>query len=242
MRKTSIICAFTLMVFTGIPNGYAENASNPLAAVNNTDLRAKFIDLDGPERIEFSVEGAYMLTPKLKFKYELHYWDTDILGNNENDWESLHLKPIYFTKQGSLGIWKYRLAVGADWILDFGNDDKGIGLGSDQIVPFLGVALMSGGGLVLVPLVQHFLEYSGPDVNTTSLRLIAIQSLPSEFWAKVDTKVPFDWENDTVPTTFEFQLGKTLSPSFATYVDGLVGIGGDKPYEWGIGVGGRFNY
>jgi hypothetical protein len=33
-----------------------------------------------------------------------------------------------------------------------------------------------------------------------------------------------------------------FSPSFGTYVEGLFGIGGDKPYEWGVGVGVRVNY
>ncbi len=228
---------------TGIPHAYGEgNASNPLASVNNTDLRWQYFDLDGPERNDYFIDGAYMLTPKLKFKYELHYWETDVTGSSESDWESLHLKPIYFPKQGDWGSWKYKLAVGVEWIIDFGNEEKGIGSGSDQIAPLAGIALMPGGGLVLVPLVQHFVEYSGPDVNQTAVRLIAIQSLPNKFWGKLDAKVPFDWENDTIPATVEVQRGKTFAPWFGTYVDGLFGIGGDRPYDWGFGVGVRFNY
>jgi hypothetical protein len=30
--------------------------------------------------------------------------------------------------------------------------------------------------------------------------------------------------------------------AFGLYMDGLVGVGGDKPYDWGVGVGMRFNY
>jgi hypothetical protein len=30
-----------------------------------------------------------MLTPNLKLKYEIHYWDTDMTGSSESDWESL---------------------------------------------------------------------------------------------------------------------------------------------------------
>ena len=59
--------------------------------------------------------------------------------------------------------------VGAEWIVDFGNEDKGIGSGSDQIAPLVGVAFVRG-GTVLVPLVQHFVEYDGPDVNQTAFR------------------------------------------------------------------------
>ena len=94
-----------------------ENASNPLAAVNNTDFRWKHFDLDGSERDDFYANGSYMLTPKLKLKYDLHYWNTDVTGRSESDWESLHLKPIFFPQQGKIGLWNYRLAFGAEWIL-----------------------------------------------------------------------------------------------------------------------------
>jgi hypothetical protein len=64
-----------------------------------------------------------MLTPKLKLKYELHYWDTDVSGTSESGFETFHLKPIYFPTQGEWGSWKYKLAVGAEWIVGFGNED-----------------------------------------------------------------------------------------------------------------------
>jgi len=38
------------------------------------------------------------------------------------------------------------------------------------------------------------------------------------------------------------QLGKMFTESFGTYLDGLIGSGGDRPYDWVIGVGLRFNY
>ena len=95
MRQVVVsLCAVSLLSFSAISAG--ENASNPLAAVDNTDLRIQYFDLDGPERKDYWVDGAYMLNPKLKFKYELHYWDTDVTGDDENDLERLILKPIYF--------------------------------------------------------------------------------------------------------------------------------------------------
>jgi len=244
MTKLNLLMTVFIVLIGVNPSYGGENASNPLAAVNNTDVRLQYFDLDGPERYDFWVaDGAYMLTPKLKLKYELHYWDTDVTGSSESDWESFHIKPIYFPKQGQWGAWKYKLAVGAELIMDFGNEDEGIGSGSDQIAPLVGIALLPGGGTVLVPLVQHFVEYSGPDVNTTAFRLIAIQSLPNKFWGKLDAIIPVDWEHDNaIPATFEVQLGKMFKPWFGTYVDGLFGIGGDKPYDWGVGVGVRINY
>ena len=220
-----------------------ENASNPLAAVKNTDVRAKYFDLDPGNRKDYYIDGATMLNPKLKLKYELHYWDTNITGKDEKDWESASAKLIYFAKEGKLkGDRPYRLAVGGEWIKDLGDTDKGIGTGADQIAPLVGLAMGVRPGTMLIPLVQHFEGYSGDDYSTTSARLIGIQSLPDQAWFKLDLKVPYDWENDTVPASIELQLGKSFSPSFGAYVDLQSGLGGDKPYETAAGVGLRFSY
>ena len=243
MMKSALYLIVFILV-AGITQAYCdENASNPLASVNNTDLRWQYFDFDGGADVnDFYLDGAVMLNPKLKLKYELHYWESDLSGSSENDWESLHIKPIYFPKQGKIGAWKYKLAIGAELLVDFDNDDKGIGSGSDQISPFAGVAFVRG-NTVLVPLVQHYVEISGPNVNTTAFRLIGIQTLPNKCWAKLDARLPFDWENDNaIPASLELQLGKMFTPKFGIYTDGLVGIGGDKPFDWGVGVGVRFNY
>ena len=87
------------------------------------------------------------------------------------------------------------------------------------------------------------MEYSGPDVNIAAYRLIAIQSLPNNYWGKLDAIAPIDWEHDhAVPVTFEMQIGKVFSPSFGAYVEAQFGIGDDRPYDRGVGVGLRFNY
>jgi len=107
-RLAFLMTAFIALI--GVDRSYAAgNASNPLAAVNNTDIRWQHFDLDGPERNDYYLDGAYMLTPKLKLKYEFHYWDTDVTGESESDWESLILKPIYFPERwvGQWGAWKY---------------------------------------------------------------------------------------------------------------------------------------
>ena len=252
-RIDKIATILALLISTGFSSAYGEdgpvedgpNASNPLAAVTNTDLRAKYFDLDGAIRRDYYADGSVMVNPNLKLKYELHYWNTDVTGSGAKDWESLHLKPIYFPESmvGQLGEWKYKLAVGGELIVDFDNDDKGIVSGSDQIAVLAGLAFNKG-DTSLIPLVQHYTEYSGPDVNTTSFRLILLQSFPDhDMWFKLDNKVPVDWENDNeIPASIELQLGKMYSPGFGTYVDGLIGVGGDRDYDWGVGAGIRYNY
>jgi len=222
----------------------AENASNPLAKARNTDLRYQYFDLvDGSDLNDVYIDGAFMASEKLKINYQLHYWETNVTGSSEQDWEQLSIKPIYFPKDGAWGTWKYRLAVGVEWILDAGNDDKGIGSGADQLAPLFGVALIPRPGTILIPLVQQFWNYNGNDINTTGPRLILLQTLPDDFWLKLDARTPIDWENDNeIPATLEVQLGKHFSDSLSLYADGLVGIGNDRPYDYGLGLGLRFKY
>ena len=255
MIKTFLICCVCLaQILLPIRGFTQENASNPLAAVSNTDIRAQYMDLGDANLQDYWVDGAYMATPKLKLKYEVHYWSSDLTGSRQSGFQSIHFKPIYFPLQGEWGSWKYKLAVGAEWILEFNAPQSGQGCpentilctspgtGSDQIAPLVGLSLVAPKGTVLIPLVQQFISYNGPKVNITAMRLIAIQSLPKGFWGKLDAIVPIDWKDDVVPATAEVQLGKMFSSSIGTYVDGMFGVGGDKPYNWGIGLGVRFNY
>ena len=240
-RLAGFVCAFYLVSSPCFAEG---NASNPLAKVKNTDVRLQYFDnTDGSYRWDlWAADGAFMATDKLKIKYEVHFWNTDVTGSTEYDLSSVHIKPIYFPMQGTLKGWEYSLAVGAEWIKDFNNTREGIGFGGDQIAPLVGLAL-SKPEWVLIPLIQHFVSYSGDDINQTAFRLIAIQKLPKKVWLKYDLKVPVDWENDNdIPATAELQLGKMLTKSFGTYADFLAGIGSDRPYDWGVGVGVRFLY
>ena len=97
-------------------------------------------------------------------------------------------------------------------------------------------------GTTLVPLVQHFLSYNGPNVNTTGLRFIGIQSFPYRIWSKLDLIVPYDWENYKIPASVEVELGKMSTSFFGVYVSGLTGIGGDSTIDWGASLNVRFVY
>ena len=222
----------------------AAAASNPLSSASNLDFRLDYFDLDGSkDRIDISVRGATLLHPKVKLAFEVHYWSTDITGTTEDDWERVVIRPIYFIKDVKLSDrWGMRLATGVEFSFDAGNADKGIGSGSDQIAPLFGIAFNNrDSGLTLIPFVQQFLSYDGPSVNITAFRLIALQPLPDSMWLRLDTKLPFDWENDTVPASFEVELGKMFE-GWGVYGTGFVGIGGDRLYDWGVGAGVRFSF
>jgi hypothetical protein len=240
------VCALFLLLFSvaGLAGEYAdENASNPLAKVKNTDLRWQYFDTGDSHINDVSVEGAFMANDKLKIKYEVHYWETDITGSSEQNLESTTLKAIYFPKDIKGDGRNYRVAAGLDWIVDHGDEEKGIGSGSDQLAPFLGVAIAYESGLAFIPLVQHFTEYSGDTVSTTAFRAIIMKPLPEKSWLKLDAKLPIDWENDkAIPATVELQLGRTFSKGIGAFADFLAGIGSDRPYDWGLGVGLRFSY
>ncbi|MEH6651446.1 MAG: hypothetical protein V7707_15575 [Motiliproteus sp.] len=227
-----------------LPSYADENASNPLAKVKNTDLRLQHFELEGDNYLnDYFIDGAFMASDELKIKYELHYNETDITGSKTQHLESSVVKAIYFAKEGKTDSYGYRLAVGLDWINDLGDTDKGIGSDADLLAPFVGLAMGFEGGTTIIPLVQHFTEYSGTETNRTAFRLIGMQPLPNKSWLKLDTKVPVDWENDNaIPATFELQYGKFVTGKFALYGDVLAGIGSDRPYDWGLGIGARFSY
>lgn len=237
-----------VLVLTGLLGAEAqaqENASNPLAAVNNTDIRYQSFDLDGSSRQDAYIDGAYMLTPNLKLKYELHYNWTDVTGDQESGVEKASLKLISFPSQRMLNeTWGVKTAVGLEWIIDAGNADKGIGTGSDQLAPLVGLAFANTNtGLSLIPLVQHYASYNGDaDISQTAMRLIALQPFADDYWAKLDLKVPYDWTNDAWPATAEIQLGYNVNSRLALYADLMAGLGDDRPYERGAGLGMRFLY
>ena len=239
------LLACLVLLVLGKQSVAEENASNPLAAVNNTDLRYQGFDLgNGANRGDVFIDGAYMLGDRLKLKYELHYNSTDITGTRQNGFEQAVLKAIYFPSDKALNeSWGMRTAVGPEWYVDLGDAAKGIGSGADTLSPFVGAALANQNtGLTLIPLVQHFESYNGSDVSTTAARLIALQPFAEKYWAKLDLIIPYDWVNDTVPATAEFQVGYNINKSIAVYADLLAGLGSDRPYDKGVGIGVRFKY
>ncbi len=106
-----IFLAFGLTLVTGMAAA-EENASNPLAAVNNVDLRWQVTSANAGDTHDVFVDGAYMLMPVLKLKYELHYNFTDVTGSDKNDFEKLVNKPINFPYQSKLNdAWGLKVAT-----------------------------------------------------------------------------------------------------------------------------------
>jgi len=191
MSKTLQFLILSSVCASGSAALAQENASNPLAAVNNTDLRFQLFDLNGSSRQDVYIDGAYMVTPDLKLKYELHYNWTDVTGRQESDFEKASVKLIYFPSQSSINeTWGVKTAVGLEWILDAGNTNKGIGTGSDQLAPLFGLAFANkSSGLSLIPLIQHYESHNGSaNISQTAMRLIALQPFGDGYWAKLDLK------------------------------------------------------
>ena len=226
------------------PEGGAA-ASNPLAAVNSIDLKwtyTSLTDQSSSRSDRYWIKGSYTFNRWAKLSYEVNYQRTNITGANQSDWQSVSLKPIFFVKQGQLGSGKYRLATGFEVILDADNCDKGIGRCTDLFSPLLGIAYMPREGTTIVPLVQHFVEISGEDTNTTGARLIAIQKLPEQYWIKLDLIVPWDWDREEIAGTAEVELGRMVSPKLGLYASAITGVGGSRRVDWGASVNVRFVY
>lgn len=244
-RSAVMIAAFAgLAGFLPTMASAEENASNPLAAANNVDLRWQYTSASAGNKHDFFIDGAQMLTPKFKLKYELHYNSNDFTGSYKDDFEKLNIKPLLFPYQTKFNdTWAMKATIGVELIVDLGDSSKAIGAGADQIAPLGGFAFSnSQSGLTIITLVQQFLFVNGTDINTTSGRLIAIQPFGEGYWAKADAKFPYDWENKEWPITAELQVGYNFDKTVAAYVDGLVGISNGRPYDVGVGLGLRFKY
>ncbi|MCZ6834929.1 MAG: hypothetical protein O7G85_04075 [Planctomycetota bacterium] len=218
--------------------------SNPLASVSKLDFVWTLTGLSGSQTHDVSVEGATMLHPKIKLVYEVHYFFTDITGSDEDNWESIHIKPIWFPVDKKLSDeWMMRVAVGAEYIHSFDNVDQGIGFDSEIIAPLFGLAFAKPSQrLTLIPLVQHFMSFQGTSVNLTAFRLIALQSLPDSCWIKLDAKFLVDWHYETESMANEIEFGKMLNPNFGLFCTALFGVGNDRTLDWGVAVGVRFNF
>jgi hypothetical protein len=232
---------------------YAGNASDPTAALNYTDVKAQFFDTGdlsplGDDRDRYAIEGAYMLSPKDKITYELNYWDTDISGKSESDFESLKVKYINITPHAFNNGLKYRLAIGAEVIADLGDYDKGIGTGTTQIAPLIGAGWGLGDTDTLVTLVQYFHSIDeddgAPKIRATGPRLIWIHSFPKyKAWLKVDDKFTINHENSgSTSNVIEVQLGKFVAPGVGVYLEYLTASGSERIYDDGFGIGFRKMY
>jgi hypothetical protein len=50
--------------------------------------------------------------------------------------------------------------------------------------------------------------------------------------------LPVSWHDDeAIPASVELQWGKIFTARSDAYVDGLVGVGTDRPYDYGDGLG-----
>lgn len=226
-------------------------ASDPTAAVNYQDVRYRYFDLDqGADKHSFQTEGAYMLHPRLKLTNELRYVNTDRSGKSEQDFEELKIKGIHLTNIKPFGI-KAKLALGAEWLKDLGDFEKGTGSGADSIAPLAGIGWVPDDMNFIITLVQYFYSYDtdnarDEDVRETAPRLIWIRKLPDiGGWFKADLKMSIDHEdNENFNQVLELQLGKMISPSVGFY--GEVFLGDDvldsNAYNYSVGGAVRVMY
>ena len=149
MRLREIICGGLVVMVMARPALAQEAASgaaasDPTAAVNYQDVRYRYFDLDqGADKHSFETEGAYMLHPRFKITNELRYVNTDSSGRSEQDFEELKLKGIHLTNIKPFGI-KAKLALGAEWLKNLGDFEKGTGSGADIIAPMAGIGWVPG--------------------------------------------------------------------------------------------------
>ena len=217
-------------------------ASDPTAPVNFMDFGFRYFDLPkGNHTRVYRAEGGMMLKPYFKFVPKVEYFDTNAAGQDESSLSFLSLKGIFITPGPDVGGWNTRIALGAEWIKNYGRFTDGTGTGADQIAPLAGIAWVKEKTFI-VTLVQYFDSYStqsaAPDVRSTGPRVIFIRQIPEiRGWLKIDNKFLINHEDGGATTNLvEAQLGTMLTPRIGLYGEYLLRTGGQKPYDWGAGV------
>ncbi len=230
--------------------GYAQeggggNALDPTAAVNYVDFRLQTLELfDSADRDRYAVEGAFMLSPENRIAYEINYWGTDVTGKSESGLESMKARYLNLQSNQFKGGLDYRLALGAEIIVDQGDVDEGIGGGTDQIAAILGASWDFSDRNSMVTLLQYYHSVDEDDgvdkVRSTEPRLIWIHGIPEiDGWLKIDDRLFIDHENDYQSSNIiEVQLGMMFTPSIGAYIDYLTNNAGAPTYDdgWGLGL------
>ena len=222
-----------------------ENASNPLSIVNFTDIRYHYQTGDIEDKNRLFIDGAFVATPRLKIKYDLSYTQSDRSGEDEADFENFSIRPTYFGFDGKLSEkWYFRSAVGFEWTYGFGNDDKGIGVDADQIGPLIGFGLANlETGVTAAAIIQHTRSYNGSsDINVSTLSITGVRQFRKSGWLSSNVVINRDWELDVWRSSLSLQAGYSFDKNKAVYVDGMAGIGPDRLFDVGAGIGLRFYY
>jgi hypothetical protein len=227
----------------------AGNASDPTAVINYVDFRLQTFDLlDSADRDRYALEGAFRLNPENKIAYEINYWDTDVTGESESGLESVKATYLNLQSKQLKGGLDYRLALGAEVIVDQGDTDEGIGSGTDQIGVILGAGWDFSERNSMITLLQYYHSVNEDDgvdqVRSSEPRLIWIHSIPGiNGWLKIDDRLTIDHENDYQSSnTIEVQLGTMFTPSIGAYIDYLTNNAGVRSYDDGWGFGLRITF
>lgn len=78
-----------------------ENASNPLSIVNYTDVRYHYHTSDIEDENRLFIEGTLVAASRLKIIYDLSYSQTDRSGEDEADFETLGISPVYLVSMAN---------------------------------------------------------------------------------------------------------------------------------------------
>jgi hypothetical protein len=221
------------------------NASNPLSLVNFTDVKYQYQTGDIEDVNRLFIEGALVPTSRLKIIYDLSYNQTDRSGEDEADFETLGISPVYFGFDGKLSEkWYFRSNFGFDWTYDFGHDDKGIGSGADTIGPRIGFGLANlESEVTAAAVLQHTQSYNGSsDIEATTLSITTVRQFRKAGWISSNVVIIRDWEYNAWRSSFSLQAGYGFGNGKAIYVNGMAGLGRDRLFDVGAGLGLRFNY
>jgi hypothetical protein len=219
-----------------------KSGTDPTKFLPTITLRNDFIATTNNDYVNtFNLIYIHPFQDRLNLRTKLPIVATDIAGD------------------GDFGIGDLSLRL--NWLAHV-DQQKGILLGFDSKIPTATDDVLGGEKWVISPLItyawfinkntifapsyQHDFSFAGDDdradVNQSVFDLYFVfTSDDKKQFIQVDPQIILDWENDKeqfiFKTTFGQRVGSLWGGAVNFTVAPSVGIGNDRPYDWGVEVG-----
>jgi hypothetical protein len=223
----------------------ANNGTDPTKPTKTFQLTSEYLDIG---------QGLASNTFKLRYimpvfndgastlQFQLPFGTTNFLGDS-----SLELGDFSLKLQKVLTVTReYGLVVSGEVIFDTASRAD-LGAGSTILKPGIIYAKFLQGGAILAPSLLHSETIGEPAAgrsrtSTTVFDLYFVPKLPNpKHFMTVDPAVTHNWVTDTTYGALAVTLGTSIETSLPgsslIFIKPSIGIGHDRPFDWGVELG-----
>ncbi len=222
-----------------------KSGTDPTKFLRTVTVKNEFNVLPGNDDF-FNTTSLVYIQPfadgTMNLRAKVPFVATDVAGEGESGLGDLSLRYNWLAKVTP----EYGLLVGVDSTFDTASE-RYFGRDRYTISPLVTYAMFLNNNAIFAPTYQHnfsiFGNGNGPDVNESVIDLYFVYTADDKkSWITVDPAITINWDGDPkLNAVLEVQFGRTLGKvgdaALNAYVAPSVGIGDDRPINWGIEIG-----